>query len=251
MWGKSDSPLIVDDLVVVTLGDSADAPLAAYDRTTGRPVWRAGHDKPSYASPVLATLAGRRQVLAVNAESVSGHDPADGRLLWEYAWPGKMAKCSQPVVLDGDRVFISAGYGLGCAMLQITAIANGRFTATEVWHNRRALRTRFTNIVTRDGFAYGLDEGRLACVELATGTQRWQGGDYGHGQVPLVDDLLLITTESGDLVLAQASPAAPHELSRLKAVTGKTWNNAALAGRYLLVRNGQEAVCYEMPVNDR
>jgi outer membrane protein assembly factor BamB len=139
MWGKSCSPLIFDDLVVVTLGDSADAPLAAYDRHTGRLVWRAGHYKPSYASPVLATLAGRRQVLAVNAESVSGHDPADGRLLWEYAWPGKMAKCSQPVVLDGDRVFISAGYGLGCAMLQITAIANGRFTATEVWHNTRWL----------------------------------------------------------------------------------------------------------------
>jgi outer membrane protein assembly factor BamB len=249
MWGKSCSPLVFDNLVVVTLGESTDRPLAAYDRATGRPVWRAGHDKPSYATPVLATLAGRRQILAVNAESASAHDPADGRLLWEYPWPGKMAKCAQPVAIGGDRVFISSGYGLGCVLLQAAVADNGQLRVAEVWHNRQALRTRFANIVTRDGFAYGLDEGTLACVELATGVQKWGEGSYGHGQVLLVDDLLLITTESGDLVLVEASPTGHHELSRLKAVTGKTWNNPALSGRHLLVRNAQEAVCYELPVS--
>ena len=128
-WGKSSSPLLVDNVVVVSLGESTETSLVAYDKQTGQPVWETGHDKASYASPVLATLAGRQQILSVNAGSVTGHDPADGRLLWEFNWPGQTAKCSQPVPLEGDRVFISAGYGLGCVLLQVTAGDDDKLTA--------------------------------------------------------------------------------------------------------------------------
>jgi outer membrane protein assembly factor BamB len=246
-WGKSCSPLIVDNLVVVSLGESAEPSLVAYDKQTGELVWQADRDKPSYASPVFATLAGRRQILSVNAGSVSAHDPADGHQLWEYAWPGKTAKCSQPVPLDGDRVFISAGYGLGSTLLQIASGDGEQLAATKVWSNH-TMRTRFTNVVTCDGFVYGLDDGILECIELATGDLKWKAGRYGHGQVLLVDRILLVTTEFGDLVLVDADPAKPRELARFAALAGKTWNNPALSGRHLLVRNDQEAACYELPV---
>ena len=95
-WAKSCSPLVFDDIVVVTLGDAAEPSLAAYTGDSGRPLWRAGHDKPSYATPVLATLADREQILVVNAGSVSSHDPSVGDMLWEYAWPGEMALVSVP-----------------------------------------------------------------------------------------------------------------------------------------------------------
>ena len=86
-WGKSCSPLLVDDLVVVTGGFSDTGPLFfAYKRTDGTPVWRAGTGKASYVTPMLVTLAGRRQILTVNAATVTGHDPGDGRTLWSYAW---------------------------------------------------------------------------------------------------------------------------------------------------------------------
>ena len=246
-WGKSCSPLVFDNLVVVSLGESAEPSLAAYDKQTGDLAWQAGHDKASYASPVLATLAGRRQILSVNAGSVSGHDPADGHLLWEYAWPGKMSKCSQPVPLDGDRVFVSAGYGLGCVLLQVTSGDGDQLAATKVWSNHY-LRTRLTNVVMCDGFVYGLDDGILECIELATGALRWKGSRYGHGQVLLVDRVLLVTAEFGDVVLVDADPTKHRELTRFAALTGKTWNNPALSGRRLLVRNDQEAACYELPV---
>src|SRR5439155_23498356 len=119
-WAKSDSPLIYDDLVVVTGGDSDGPTVLAYHKGDGKPAWTAGKDKASYASPVLATLAGVRQVLSVNAASVTAHDPADGHILWDHPWPSAdWPKCSQPVPLDGDRVFVSAGYGAGCQMLQV------------------------------------------------------------------------------------------------------------------------------------
>jgi len=244
-WGKSCSPLVLDNCVVVSLGDSSAASLAAYDRRTGTPLWTAGHDTASYATPVATTLAGRRQIVVVNAHSVAGHDAGDGRLLWEYSWPGKTAKCSQPVPLGPDRVFIATGYGIGCAMLQINAGPDGSMAVKELWRSR-FMNTRFTNVVMRQGMVYGLDDGVLECISLATGQLKWRGMRYGHGQVMLVGDVLLVMAESGQMAIVDAAPDEFREFSRMEALTGKTWNNPALSGGYLLIRNAQEAACYSL-----
>lgn len=245
-WGKCCSPLVFDDIVVVTLGDDYEPSLSAYTGDGGRRLWRAGNDKPSYATPVLATLVEREQILVVNKNSIAAHDPSVGDMLWEYSWPGEMPKCANPMPIGDDRVFISTGYGLDCVMLQVKS-GGGKLTVTELWKNKR-MKTKFTNVVVRDGFVYGLDDGIMQCLDLTTGDQKWKGGRYGHGQVLLVGDVLLVTTESGEVVLVEAKPTKHRELGRFAALTGKTWNNAALAGRYLLVRNAQEAACYELPV---
>lgn len=249
IWGKSSSPLVVDDLVVVSGGDVKKATLLAYKKETGEPAWQAGADKASYSSPLLATLAGVRQILSVNAGSVTGHDPADGHELWSFPWPGEFAKASQPIVLDSDRVFISAGYGLGCSLLQLEAGEAGRMQVRELWHSPH-MKTQFTSAVLRDGFAYGLDDGILACVDLATGERKWKGGRYGHGQVLLINDVILVQAESGEIALVAADAAGHNELGRFRALKSKTWNNPALAGGKLLVRNDREAACYELPLSD-
>jgi outer membrane protein assembly factor BamB len=245
IWGKSSSPLVFDDLVVVSGGISGPT-LLAYHRDKGEPAWRGGQGMSSYQSPVLATLAGKKQVLTINATSVAAHDPTDGQVLWEYAWPGSWPKCAQPVVLDGDRVLVSAGYGAGCKMLQVRAQGTA-LSVSEVWANTN-LRSAFANIVVRDGCAYGLDDGILACLDLASGKRKWKDGRYGHGQILLVDDLLLIQAESGDVALVEANPAAYHEVAKVPALAGKTWNNPALSGAHLLVRNDEWAACYRLPL---
>jgi outer membrane protein assembly factor BamB len=252
-WAKSCSPLVLDELVVVTLGEQvADSQakyrsLAAYDRKTGKLRWSGGRDRPSYNSPVLATLAGRPQIVVVNAGSVSAHDPADGRMLWEHSWPGEMAKVSQPVPVEGDRVFISAGYAVGCALLQVKAEEKDKLAVSEVWRNRR-MKTRFTNVAVSNGYVYGLDDGILSCIDLAKGKLQWKDGRYGHGQVLLVDDVLLVQGEGGEMAMVEAGPKEFRELGRFAALESKTWNNPALSGPYLLVRNARRAVCYELPL---
>jgi hypothetical protein len=96
---------------------------------------------------------------------------------------------------------------------------------------------------------YGLDDGVLACVNIEQGNREWKEGRYGHGQILLVDDLLLIQAESGDVVLVKISPEKPHELARFRALQGKTWNNPVLLRDLLLVRNDQEAACYRLPLS--
>ena len=110
------------------------------------------------------------------------------------------------------------------------------------------MKAKFTNVVYRDGFIYGLDDGVLVCLDVESGERRWKQGRYGHGQVILVDDLLLVQAESGEVLLVEANPEQHVERARLSALQAKTWNNPALATPYLLVRNAEEAACYVLPL---
>ena len=246
-WGKSCSPLLAHDLVVVTGGNERDKTLLAYEAATGKPAWQAGRDGASYCSPLLASVSGLEQILMVNAHSVTGHDPLNGKILWEHPWPGEFAKATQPLVIDTNRVFVAAGYGVGCVMLKIERSAAGEWSAAELWKNRN-LKPKFTNLVRRGQHVYGFDDGVLACVNLEQGNREWKDGRYGHGQILLVDDLLLIQAESGDVALVEISPEKSQERARLRALPGKTWNNPVLVGDLLLVRNDKEAACYRLPL---
>jgi outer membrane protein assembly factor BamB len=249
-WGTSDSPLVFDNTVVVTGGSSNGPTVLAYRRSDGNLLWRAGTDKASYASPILATLAGRPVVLSCNAASLTAHDPASGKILLDYPWTNdKWPKASQPVVLEGDRVFLSAGYGSGCMLLAVKAGAEGKLAATQLWKNLH-MKAQFNSVAARKGYLYGLDDGLLACVEIATGERKWKEGRYGSGQSLLVDDLALIQSEPGEVVLAEATPESARELGRIPALQNTTWNHPTLAGRYLLVRNSVEAACYELPLEN-
>jgi outer membrane protein assembly factor BamB len=250
-WGVSVSPLVFADTVIVTGGLANGPTVLAYRRSDGKPLWRSGTDKASYASPILTTLGGRLVVLSCNAASLTAHDPASGEILLDYPWTNdKWPKASQPVALEGDRVFLSAGYGAGCMMLEVKAGADGKLAGRQLWKNMR-MKTQFNSVAVRNGFLYGLDDGLLACVEVSTGERKWKEGRYGYGQTLVVDDLVLIQSETGDVVLAEAKPDGFKELGRIPALNKKTWNHPTLAGRYLLVRNSEEAVCYELPVQGR
>lgn len=249
-WGLSASPLVFEDTVVVTGGNNDRATVLAYHRVTGEPLWQSGKDKASYASPVLATLAGKRIILSSNSATLTGHDPVTGAVLLEHAWGSdKWPKAAQPLVLEGDRIFLSAGYGMGCQMLQIKADAEGKLVATELWKSLR-MKTQFNNVSLRDGFIYGLDDGQLACLDATTGERQWKTGRYGSGQSLLADDLMLVQSEPGAVVLVEVTPQSGREIGKLEALKAKTWNNPTLAGRYLLVRNSEEVVCYELPTQD-
>jgi outer membrane protein assembly factor BamB len=184
--------------------------------------------------------------------NVEGHDPADGHILWQYDWPMPNPKCAEPLVIGDDTVLVSAGYGLGSALLRIVPGSDGNYTVEQLWADRnlRNLKSKFANMALRDGYVYALDDGVLCCIEAETGKRHWRGGRYQHGQLLLVGELLLVVGEAGELALVETNPKSFVELGRITALTAKTWNNPAISGRTLLVRNHEEAVCYELPLAD-
>jgi outer membrane protein assembly factor BamB len=256
-WGKADSPLIVDGTVVVSVGALDDRSLVAFDAKTGEQVWAGGARRSSYASPVLTELAGVRQILVVNENFLTSHDATTGEILWEHPWDGDSngnASASQPVPVGDDRVFLSKGYGIMSQLFEVTHDESAepeKQWSTEVLWSKPVLRTKLGNVVIRDGVIYGIDDIDMDCAELETGRRRWKKRrrpELGHGQIILVGDKILVISEAGELVLLAADPKKYRELAQVQAIEGITWNNPAISGRYLLVRNGQEVACFELPV---
>ena len=245
-WGMAASPLVVDDLVIVAPGGRSGRSVLAYDRRTGRQVWAALDDKASYAAPQLATIHGVRQVLIFSSSRLVSIRPEDGSVLWDFEWRGGGGagiNVAQPIVL-GDRVFISTGYGVGSAMLQVERTGD-RFSVRELWRSNR-MKNQFTSSVHHDGFIYGLDEGILACIDVATGERRWKAGRYGDGQVVLASGHLVIVSDSGELALVQATPGGHVEKARFPAIDGRTWNHPAIGAGLLLIRNSNEMAAFDL-----
>jgi outer membrane protein assembly factor BamB len=264
IWGKATSPVIVGDMVVVSVGDAQantlptfsqeGNSLVAFDRLSGEVVWKAGARRSSYATPVLATLAGTEQVIVVNEDFVTSHRAEDGLILWEHPWPGRSdgdASTSQPVPVGDDRILLSKGYGTGSELLQV--VSDGQQWSTETVWKFPWMKTKMCNVVIRDGYVYGLDDINLLCIELATGKKQWKKRrqpSFGHGQIMLIGDVILAITEEGELLLVEASPEEYRELAAIQALDADqiTWNNPAFSSPYLLVRNAEEAVCYRLPL---
>jgi outer membrane protein assembly factor BamB len=243
-WGMAGAPLIVDDTVVVLPGGPGHS-VVAYDRASGTPRWHALDDTPAYVSPMLVTLAGARQLLVVTAVRAVGLAPEDGRLLWEYPWPTDMGiNAAQPLLLGGDRVFLSAGYGQGAAVFEVVR-SGDQFTTKAIWQNTR-MKNKFSSSLLHGGHIYGLDEAILACVDAATGELRWKGGRYGYGQAILSGEHLIVITEGGEVVLVRATPERHDEVARFQAIEGKTWNHPIVANGRLLVRNLREMAAFDV-----
>lgn len=255
-WAMSGSPLAAGDLIVVGPGVKPGRSLVAYRWTDGREAWASGDDAAGYGSPQLCTLYGTPQILVLNGERLVSHDPATGKQLWNHPWVTagtQRINTTQPMVLaeygvkePEGAVFIASGYAHGCALLQVKKSGDAWSCEKEpLWQNLN-LKAKFSNMVIREGCVFGLDEGIMVCVDLATGKQKWKGGRYGHGQILLVDDLILVQSEAGKVHLVAADPYKRKELGSIEALPDRTWNTLALAGDLLLVRNDSAAICYRL-----
>jgi outer membrane protein assembly factor BamB len=245
-WGLAGSPLVVDDTVIVHPGGPGHS-VAAYRAHNGDPIWAAGDARAGYSSPQLVTLRGVRQVLIFNHEGVAAHALTDGKELWSYPWTKAAQHVTDPRMVAPNRFVVSSGYGAGADLVEVSRDETGGWKTQRLWHSRR-LKSKFASLVVRKGFLYGLDDGRITCIDLATGEPRWKGERVGHGQVLLAGDLLFVTAENGEVLLLEATAEAARELGRFEALPGKMWNPPALAPPYLIVRTEKEAACYELPL---
>ena len=247
-WAMAASPLVVDDKVIVLPGGTSGKSVVAYNKMTGAPVWKSQNDTAAYVSPMLVTLAGRRQIVVVSSSRIMGLVPEDGSLLWSHTWDTDMGiNVSQPIMVDKNRFFISAGYGKGAALVEVTG-SGKEFSSRTVWENIN-MKNKFNSSVLYEGYVYGLDEGILTCLDVNTGARKWKGGRYGYGQVILASGHLIVSTDTGELALVKATPQQYSEVARFAAIEGKTWNIPAIAGGKLLVRNANEMAAYNIAAN--
>jgi len=245
MWAFSSSPLVASDLVIAYAGGEAGKGLLAYKVQSGEVAWTAAAGASSYSSPQLTSLAGVPQVLMLHDGGLTSVDPASGKKLWETGVAMKGApRCGQPRLIDGNKLLVAALGGLGCSLIEVST-NGGQWTVTNKWDSKD-LKPEFPDFVVFHGYAYGFDVGIFCCLNLADGKRVWKEGRYGRGQVMLLRDqgLLLVSSESGELVLLAADPAAHRELGRFQALSSKTWNHPVVRGDRVYLRSAEEMACY-------
>jgi outer membrane protein assembly factor BamB len=249
-WGLSLSPLVAGDGVLVQAGGNKKGTVAAFHKDNGTLLWKAGRDPIAYASPVLVTAAGRRQVVFPTGQSVLGLDPARGTVLWRYPFGNRFnAAGSNPVWAD-DTLFVSAAYGGGCAALEIVRRGDG-LAVREKWKSKRALQTLYATSVVHEGFVYGVhgDIGviLLRCLDYRNGDLRWQQRLAGRATLLAAEGHLLVLDERGTLQLVRMDPRRFDRRGALTDVLAyKAWAAPALADGRLYLRDQRHIVCLDL-----
>lgn len=240
IWGFAGSPLVLETSVIAAVSGS----LISYDRETGEPQWVHSVEGDGYSSPHLTVIDGTKQVLLQNKTGVISVDPEDGTVLWQYAWDGY--PIVQPAVIGNGDLLASVDEKSGVRRLKVSRV-NTDWQVDEVYTSLR-LKPYFNDTVIHKGHAYGFDGPLLACMDLKDGSRMWRKGRYGRGQILLLadQDLILVLSDRGELALVKAFPEEFSELSRFKAIEGKTWNHPVLVDDILLVRNDREMAAFSL-----
>jgi len=220
----------------------------AFDAASGALRWSAAAGNESYSSPQLNTILGEQLVLMLSNEGLVFLDPTNGKARLSYEWKFSPYRALQPRLIGDDTLLLPTGMNAGTRAIRV-AKTNGQLTAQELWTSRN-LKPDFTDIVSHQGYAYGVDGSLFTCIDLKTGERKWKGGRYGKGQVLLLEDsgLMLIAAEEGRVVLLRADANEHAEVASFRALEGKTWNHPVVVGDRLYVRNSQEAAAYQLPL---
>ena len=192
------------------------------------------------------TIDGVEQVVIVTEQGLSGLDPKDGTVLWNYAWDEGIQRVTQPARIGEGDFLLGTTFNKGTRRVHVSLGKDG-WTVEEVWQTK-AISPYFNDMVIYDDHLYGFDGAFLVCVSLDKGKRCWKERDYGAGQVLLLDDqgVLLVLTETGDVALVAAQPSHCSELARIPALEGKTWNHPVIAHGRLYVRNDHWMACYRL-----
>lgn len=239
-WGYTCSPLVVDSVVLVAISSQ----ILAYDSEKGNLLWTVPNTGESYSSPHLCTIDAVKQILFQNKAGITSYLPANGKELWKLSLNG--VRIIQPTIISENDLLIDLGDLQGLKRISVKN-NSGNWTVKELWTTSN-LKPNHNDIAIHKGYAYGIDMPGTECVNLQNGQRQWKGNRYGGQLLLLADqDLLLILSEKGEMVLVEAKPEKFNEIARFKAIEGKTWNHPVLVGNVVVVRNSNEMAAFRLP----
>jgi outer membrane protein assembly factor BamB len=270
-WGYAAHLLLDGDLLYSLVGGEGSA-VVAFDKKTGKEVWKAlTAEEICYSPPMIFEAGGKRQLLIWHSTSVNGLDPATGKSYWKIPYPADR-KPQKPAVniatlrKEGQLLFLSSTYH-GPMMLKF---AEDKPDVSVLWRKEprnpmspEGLSCLMASPVFKGGYVYGVSiDGALICLEAETGKEQWQtydlvGGealDCGTAFLVPQGDRYVIFTEKGDLILATMTPKGYKEISKAHVIEPVesarqrkvVWSHPAFAHQSVFVRNDKEIIRVDM-----
>ncbi|HEX8916051.1 MAG TPA: PQQ-binding-like beta-propeller repeat protein, partial [Humisphaera sp.] len=243
-WGFGGAPLVHENVLLLNAGDAG----LALDKATGKLLWKSADKDAGYSTPLPAKFGTEPVAIFGSAQSYVAVNPLTGKEAWRVRWVTQFGVNAADPVVDGDRVFLSTGYGKGAGLFKIALGAEPK----ELWKSK-ALRTQMNAAVLVDGHLYGADgdttnrEAALKCVALDTGAEKWAVPGFGTGTVIAADGKLIALSAAGELSVAPASPDGFKPVAKAKVLDGKCWSVPVLANGRIYCRNWRgQIVCVDV-----
>jgi outer membrane protein assembly factor BamB len=247
-FGVGMTPIVEGDHVIVNVGGE-EAGIVAFNKDTGKEVWKSTAHEASYSSPVSATINDVRHVVFFTREGLASIDPVKGTVRATKRWRASddaSVNAAMPLVLGGDHLFLTASYRTGAILLKVK-----KDGVEEVWKNDKSLSSHFSTPVAIGDQLYGF-HGRqevgaeLRCIDWKTGKVRWSKDGFGCGSLIHADGKLFVLSEFGDLVIVE--PNADKYIEKARAtVLGKPCRaHPALADGLLYARDNKKLVCWKV-----
>ena len=247
-FGVGSSPLVLEDRVLVNVG-GRNAGIVAFALDSGKELWKATSDGASYASPTLATIDGVTHAVFFTRQGVVLVDPKSGAVRFQTLWRPRIdasVNAATPLIL-GDTAFFSTSYDTGALLLKLR-----KDGADKLWDSDELMTNHYNTPIHRDGHLYGFhgrQEARpsFRCVELKSQKISWDRPRFGCASMILAGDKLILLTETGDLLLVEATPAVYRELARANVFTALPCRaQIALANGRLYARDQKKLTAFEM-----
>ena len=248
-WNFASSPLVIDDLVILNAGIRG----LALNKADGSVKWQNGPGTGAYSAAVPFDMDGKKCLAMLVAKEFIGLDVETGSALWQVPWETRSGISCTDVIISGDNMFVSTGYGYGCGLFKISL--GDTPEAEEIYRNKN-MSTQIDSAVLWEGYLYGFDgqvgrgslgRGILKCMELKTGEVKWSQEGMGTGTLMLADGKLIILSEDGKLVIAEASSEGFKEMASAQILTGKCWTVPVLANGRIYARNAPgKLVCVDV-----
>ncbi len=244
-WGISESPLVLEDRILVSPG-ARRAGFAALDRNTGEVLWTAAGDEAGYASPIPIDLEGAPHVAFFSGDRAVGIRPSDGAVLWSYDRASNgTANIATPVLIsnrDGvAQLFVTSDYGTGGGLIELRAGSGGEVTAEEAWFTRN-LRAHHMTPIFHEGVLYGFSGAILSALRVDSGELFWRDRGFPKGSLAFADGRLYLVSEDGDVGLMEPSRSGYLERGRFAFPEAdrsgrELWSHPVVANGRLYVRD--------------
>jgi outer membrane protein assembly factor BamB len=233
-WGFAASPVVHDDLLILNAGTAG----MALDKKTGDLKWQTGKSVCGYATPTQYEFNGKPMLAVFTADAVAGVETDTGKKIWSVPWKTQYKINAADLIYHDGKLFASSAYNFGCAVIDVTIDP-----PKIVWQNHD-LKNHYNSSVLFEGHLYGFDGNNitgqgLKCLEFATGKQKWDAPQPTWGNLIAAGGRLIICSQSGDLIIAKASPDRYEELARAHPLNGTSWTAPVLADGRLYLRNTQ------------
>src|SRR5688572_26087220 len=234
-WGFAGSPLIEGDLLILNVGEAG----TALDKNTGKVLWTSGKDMAGYATAIPYNSGSERLAAIFSSKALVAIAVKTGKEHWRFPWVERWHINAADPILSGNKLFIST-FGKGCALLEM----RGGGAPAVLWENQN-MGNHFNSCVLLNGYIYGVNgntdkaEKDFRCLSLSHGAVKWSYAGLGLGSVTVADNKLIILSERGELVVAEASPEAFKPLARAQVIGGKCWTVPVLANGRIYCRNAQ------------